>query len=133
LVVFYPSFYVVLKNWNRKCFWACVVYILWNGLYFTGGHGEDVSAPVLSWLSPDHGQSWFTVSQFRGCVCCCVLMLMLVLLAPPLLGRTLMNSGWSGSVPTPHPWGVSAVGFPLTLSPSQDICSPKAEQIKHVC
>jgi len=33
LVVFYPSFYVVLKNWNRKCFWASVVYILWNGLY----------------------------------------------------------------------------------------------------
>jgi len=22
LVVFYPSFYVVLKNWNRKCFWT---------------------------------------------------------------------------------------------------------------
>jgi len=33
LVVFYPSFYVVLKNWNRKCFWTSVVYILWNGLY----------------------------------------------------------------------------------------------------
>jgi len=32
LVVFYPSFYVVLKNWNRKCFWTSVVYILWNGL-----------------------------------------------------------------------------------------------------
>jgi len=28
LVVFYPSFYVVLKNWNRKCFWTSVVYIL---------------------------------------------------------------------------------------------------------
>jgi len=24
----YPSFYVVLKNWNRKCFWTSVVYIL---------------------------------------------------------------------------------------------------------
>jgi len=34
LVVFYPSYYVVLKNWNRKCFWTSVVYILWNGLYF---------------------------------------------------------------------------------------------------
>jgi len=33
LVVFYPSLYVVLKNWNRKCFWTSVVYILWNGLY----------------------------------------------------------------------------------------------------
>jgi len=33
LVVFYPSFYVVLKNWNRKCFWTSVVYIFWNGLY----------------------------------------------------------------------------------------------------
>jgi len=33
LVVFYPSFYVVLKNWNKKCFWTSVVYILWNGLY----------------------------------------------------------------------------------------------------
>jgi len=33
LVVFYPSFYVVLKTWNRKCFWTSVVYILWNGLY----------------------------------------------------------------------------------------------------
>jgi len=33
LVVFYPSFYVVLNNWNRKCFWTSVVYILWNGLY----------------------------------------------------------------------------------------------------
>jgi len=32
LVVFYPSFYVVLKNWNRKCFWTSV-YILQNGLY----------------------------------------------------------------------------------------------------
>jgi len=32
LVVFYPSSYVVLKNWNRKCFWTSVVYILWNGL-----------------------------------------------------------------------------------------------------
>jgi len=32
LVVFYPSFYVVLQNWNRKCFWTSVVYILWNGL-----------------------------------------------------------------------------------------------------
>jgi len=27
LVVFYPS-YVVLKNWNRKCFWTSVVYVL---------------------------------------------------------------------------------------------------------
>jgi len=35
LVVFYSSFYVVLKNWNRKCFWTSVVYILWNGLYFS--------------------------------------------------------------------------------------------------
>jgi len=33
LAVFYPSFYVVLKNWKRKCFWTSVVYILWNGLY----------------------------------------------------------------------------------------------------
>jgi len=33
LVVIYLSFYVVLKNWNRKCFWTSVVYILWNGLY----------------------------------------------------------------------------------------------------
>jgi len=33
LIVFYPSFYLVLKNWNRKCFWTSVVYILWNGLY----------------------------------------------------------------------------------------------------
>jgi len=32
LVVFYPSFYVVLKNWNRKYFWTSVVYFLWNGL-----------------------------------------------------------------------------------------------------
>jgi len=32
LVVFYPSFYVVL-NWNRKCFWTSFVYILQNGLY----------------------------------------------------------------------------------------------------
>jgi len=32
LVVFYPSFCVVLKNWNRKCFWTSVVYILQNGL-----------------------------------------------------------------------------------------------------
>jgi len=36
LVVFYPSSYVVLKNWNRKCFWTSVVYILWNGLYSKG-------------------------------------------------------------------------------------------------
>jgi len=32
LVVFYPSFLVVLKNWNRKFFWTSVVDILWNGL-----------------------------------------------------------------------------------------------------
>jgi len=37
LVVFYPSFHVVLKNWNRKCFWTSVVYILWNGLYLWAG------------------------------------------------------------------------------------------------
>jgi len=22
-----------VTNWNRKCFWTSVVYILWNGLY----------------------------------------------------------------------------------------------------
>jgi len=37
LVVFYPSFHVVLKNWNRKCFWTSIVYILWNGLYDAKG------------------------------------------------------------------------------------------------
>jgi len=22
-----------VTNWNRKCFWTSVVYILWNGLF----------------------------------------------------------------------------------------------------
>jgi len=26
------AFNVVLKNWNRKCFWTSVVHILQNGL-----------------------------------------------------------------------------------------------------
>jgi len=33
LLVVLPNVYIVLKNWNRKCFWTSVVYISQNGLY----------------------------------------------------------------------------------------------------
>jgi len=39
LVVFYSNVYVVLKNWNRKCFWTSVVYISQNGLWYHYGSG----------------------------------------------------------------------------------------------
>jgi len=69
LVVFYPSFYVVLKNWNRKCFWTSVVYILQNGLLTHQKHCHILIIVIALKINKSTSLRYI----FKKSLCICVL------------------------------------------------------------
>jgi len=48
-----------VTNWNRKCFWTSVVYILWNGLM------DNLSYFYLTFENVYHGRGLFNLSVLR--------------------------------------------------------------------